>query len=225
MHIGLIGGIGPAATDLYYRGLVAAVPSGALELTVAHADAPTLVARLMASDEDAQADTFAALTERLAAAGAEAVAVTSIGGHFCIEPFKARSKLPVLDLLTSVSDRLARDQRRVVGVIGTGAAMTSGLYGRLGAVETLAPEGAMLHSVHKAYLDMAFAMTASDDQRRIFHEAGASLVARGAEAVLLGGTDLFLAFDDQGGVDAPGFDVVDCARIHIEDIAAAAVSG
>ena len=40
MHIGLIGGIGPAATDFYYRGLIdrhraAGIP---LECTIAHAD-------------------------------------------------------------------------------------------------------------------------------------------------------------------------------------------
>ena len=40
MHIGLIGGIGPAATDFYYRGLVdrhraADIP---LDCTIAHAD-------------------------------------------------------------------------------------------------------------------------------------------------------------------------------------------
>ena len=40
MHIGLIGGIGPAATDFYYRGLIERhVASGIpLELTIAHAD-------------------------------------------------------------------------------------------------------------------------------------------------------------------------------------------
>ncbi len=41
MHIGLIGGIGPAATDFYYRGLIdrhaaAGIP---LDCTIAHADA------------------------------------------------------------------------------------------------------------------------------------------------------------------------------------------
>ena len=40
MHIGLIGGIGPAATEYYYRGLIARhTRSGtALDLTIAHAD-------------------------------------------------------------------------------------------------------------------------------------------------------------------------------------------
>ena len=40
MRIGLIGGIGPAATELYYRGLVArhAAAAKPMELTIVHAD-------------------------------------------------------------------------------------------------------------------------------------------------------------------------------------------
>ena len=43
MHIGLIVGIGPAATDYYYRQLIAAAARAGkdLELTMAHADTPT----------------------------------------------------------------------------------------------------------------------------------------------------------------------------------------
>ena len=39
MHLGLIGGIGPAATEFYYRGLVKAYASleATLELTIVHA--------------------------------------------------------------------------------------------------------------------------------------------------------------------------------------------
>ena len=40
MHIGLIGGIGPAATEFYYRGLIDrhAAAGTTLDLTIAHAD-------------------------------------------------------------------------------------------------------------------------------------------------------------------------------------------
>ena len=45
MHIGLIVGIGPAATDYYYRQLIsaAALAGKDLELTMAHADTPNLL--------------------------------------------------------------------------------------------------------------------------------------------------------------------------------------
>jgi aspartate racemase len=54
----------------------------------------------------------------------------------------------------------------------------------------------------------------TEDQRQVFFEAGRALCARGAEAIMLGGTDLFLAF---AGHD-PGFSVIDCADIHVDAI-------
>src|SRR5579863_2446822 len=93
MHIGLIGGIGPAATDFYYRRLISTFASNkaALELTIVHADTPTLLANLASNDAAAQVAIYTSLTNRLVAAGAECVAVTSIAGHFCMDAFKAVS--------------------------------------------------------------------------------------------------------------------------------------
>jgi len=112
MHIGLIGGIGPAATDYYYRRLIKAFEKTpeALELTIAHAASPILLRNLADGNAAAQAAIFERLSRRLQAAGAEAVAVTAIAGHFCIEEFKALSPLPVLDLLSSVAAFLERNR-------------------------------------------------------------------------------------------------------------------
>jgi aspartate racemase len=54
MHIGLIGGIGPAATDYYYRGPIEGHVAARrlLELTMAHADVRELVANLGADRRD-----------------------------------------------------------------------------------------------------------------------------------------------------------------------------
>ena len=84
MHIGLIGGIGPAATDFYYRRLISTFASkkAALELTIVHADTPTLLSNLATNNASAQVVIYTRLTNRLFAAGAECVVVTSIAGHF-----------------------------------------------------------------------------------------------------------------------------------------------
>ena len=76
MHLGLIGGIGPAATEYYYRGLVDrhARAGTALELTIAHADLRELARNAANGDAAAQADSFARLVRRLAAAGAQEIA-------------------------------------------------------------------------------------------------------------------------------------------------------
>ena len=49
----------------------------------------------------------------------------------------------------------------------------------------------------------------------ILISASKTLIAQGAEAIVLGGTDLFLVFENQ---ELP-FDVIDCADIHIRHIA------
>ena len=70
MHIGLIGGIGPAATEFYYRGLIARYTraQARLELTIATADVRELSQNLATRDSKRQAEIFARLIEQLAAA-------------------------------------------------------------------------------------------------------------------------------------------------------------
>ncbi|MEM7376250.1 MAG: aspartate/glutamate racemase family protein [Pseudomonadota bacterium] len=195
MHIGLIGGIGPAATDYYYRGLIAAFAERghALELTIAHADAPTLLRNLGAQAVDAQVAIYTRLTDRLAAGGAECVVVTSIAGHFCIAPFVAQSRLPVLDMLGELDSAIARSGHRRLGLLGTETVMASRLYGGIASAELVPPEGESLSAVHDAYVTMAASGRVSDAQRRVFDNACESLLQRhGVDAIVLGGTDLAL---------------------------------
>ena len=112
MHIGLIGGIGPVHGDLLFLRLISTFSrkNATLELTIVHADAPTLLSNLASNDVAAQTAIFTRLTTRLVSAAAECVGVTSIAGHFCIDAFKAISPLPVVDMISEVS-RASRNSR------------------------------------------------------------------------------------------------------------------
>jgi aspartate racemase len=224
MHIGLIVGIGPAATDYYYRQLIAAAASAGkdLELTMAHADTPTLLRHQAEGNARAQVDIYRRLTERMQRAGIARVAVTSIAGHFCIDAFKAVSPVPVIDLLDAVQLEVKRRCLKRVGLLGTRVVMESRFYGVLEGVEVVAPADE-LTAVHEAYVAMASAGVASPAHREVFMRAGQSLVREyGCESILLAGTDLALVFSK--GVE-PGFDVLDCAGVHAKAIAAVALSG
>ena len=217
MHIGLIGGIGPAATEFYYRGLVErhAASGAPLELTIAHADVRELSRNLVSNDARAQADVFVRLVRRLAAAGASAAAVTSMGGHFCIKELEAVSPLPILNAIPEVDAEIRRRSVKTVGIIGTRLVMESGLYGGITSAKIVRPQGAALDAVHDNYVAMAIAGRVTDAQRQVFFTIGQQLCReQGAEAVMLGGTDLFLAF---AGQDC-GFPVIDCADVHVEAI-------
>lgn len=157
MHIGLIGGIGPAATDFYYRRLIStfAKKKAALELTIVHADTPTLLGNLASKDADSQVAIYMKLTNRLAAAGAECVAITSVAGHFCIGAFKALSVLPVVDMISEVNRAIAQRAFERIGILGTRTVMETRLYGSVSRVEVVPPSGQDLEDVHEAYVAMA----------------------------------------------------------------------
>jgi len=216
MHIGLIGGIGPAATDFYYRGLVdrhraAGTP---LECTIAHADVGTMGRNLADGRGAEQAAIFAGLIERMKKAGAEVAAVTSMGGHFCINELLPISPLPLVHGIQAVSASIAKSSRKKIGVMGTRLVMETKLYGSISSAELIAPDGERFGQVGDAYSAMAGIGKVTDAQRQIFFTAGHELMARGAEAIMLGGTDLFLAFVGQ----PPPFPLVDCADIHVDAI-------
>ena len=170
MHIGLIGGIGPAATDFYYRRLIGAFAERGkdLELTIVHADSPTLLANLGSDNKAAQVAIYQRLTERLRAAGAETVVVTSIAGHFCIEAFEAVSPLPLVNLLVEVNRAIEARGLKRIGILGTATVMKTRFYGGVSSAEIVPPAGRLLDEVHEAYAAMAIAGQVNDQQRGVF---------------------------------------------------------
>ena len=223
MHIGLVGGIGPGATDFYYRRLISTFSrkNATLELTMVHADTPTLVSNLARNDTAAQTAIYMRLANRLVSAGAECVCITSIAGHFCIDAFNAISPLPVVNMLSEVSRAIETRGLKRIGILGTRTVMETGFYGRIASAEIIPPSGTDLDDVHEAYVSMATSGFVTAEQRSVFRAASHRLLKeQGAEAILLGGTDLALAFDDQ----TAEFPLVDCAGIHADAIARMAIT-
>lgn len=222
MHVGLIGGIGPAATEFYYRGLARAFAAAGrkLELTIVNADVREMTANMAANDPETQAAIFADLIGRLKAAGAKAAAVTSMGGHFCIRELMAISPLPLINAIPELNEQFGKMGVKRVGILGSGAVMRSKFYGGVTSVEIATPLGDDLEEVHARYVAMATAAVATEDDKRFFLAAGRKLVdGQGADVIVLSGTDLFLAFDGA----KPGYRVADAAEIHVGAIVRAAM--
>jgi aspartate racemase len=146
--------------------------------------------------------------------------VTSMGGHFCIRELEAISPLPLLNPLPAVDAAIRARAYKTVGIIGTRMVMETRLYGAISAATVIAPEDDEFDEVQANYGAMAVVGRVTDSQRRVFFRAGQKLRDRGAEAVLLGGTDLFLAFQGQ----SCGFPVLDLADVHVEAIYRTAVN-
>ncbi len=220
-HIGMIGGIGPAATEFYYRNLVKKFVAAdkVMELTIVHANTAELIGNFQRGANMQQADIFKGFSERLERAGADFAVITSMAGHFCVEEFSDVSVLPVLNAVPAIDARFAANGLKKVGLLGTNGVMQSRFYGGVASAELLIPEEDTFERVSEEYFAIARAGTCTKDQREFFFTEGQKLINRGAEAVILAGTDLCLAFDNED----PGYPVLDSALIHVDAIFSAAI--
>jgi len=212
MHIGLIGGIGPAATVVYYQRLCAAMAArGArLDLTIVQADIHELIANNLTDRREAQAAVYARLIDRLKAAGAGCAAITSLGGHFCFDETVARSALPLVSAVDPLDRFFTSEKLGTVGLLGTRVVMRTKLYGQLRQTRAIALEEE-IESLGQLYQDMAVAGSCDAATRARFLDAGQRLTDAGADAVVLAGTDLNLAFDGQ---ETP-YRVIDALDVHV----------
>ncbi|MFN3992950.1 MAG: aspartate/glutamate racemase family protein [Tabrizicola flagellatus] len=212
MHIGLIGGIGPAATVVYYQRLCAAMARRAarLDLTIVQADIHELIANNLADRRAEQAEIYARLIDRLKAAGADCAAITSLGGHFCLDETRARSALPLVSAVEPLDAFFAAEGIGTVGLLGTRVVMRTRLYGQLRQTRALALDDE-IESLGQLYQEMAVAGTCDPATRARFLDAGQRLADQGAEAVVLAGTDLNLAFDGQ----ITPYRVIDALDVHV----------
>ncbi|AGH43826.1 hypothetical protein C427_1717 [Paraglaciecola psychrophila 170] len=111
MHIGIIGGIGPAATDFYYRNLIKAhaLANKKFVLTIVHAEVSDVIGNIAANTPGKQAKIFIQLAYRLEASGADVIAISSIAAHFCIAEFIALSPLPIISIIPTLESELKKE--------------------------------------------------------------------------------------------------------------------
>ena len=182
MHIGLIGGIGVAATVVYYQRLVAAaVERGVskLDLTIVHGEIQELIRNNLADHRSEQAKTFLPLVERLDHAGCDCVALSSLGAHFCLDELVALSPLPIVSAVAPLDAFFAERNIKRIGLLGTRVVMRTRLYGQLVDTGAIVLDDE-IDRLGQSYQDMAVAGACTPEQRALFLEAGKRMIAAGA---------------------------------------------
>lgn len=214
--LGLVGGLGPAATVHYYRELVAAherrgrVP----RLLIAHADIGRVYAAATAKDFGGLARYLADLIANMAAGGAEFTAIVAATPHICATQLIAISPLPLISMLTEVQRTVSARGLKRVALLGTRFTIETRMFGCLGEIETVMPKAAEIERIHEIYKDFVEGR-GSDAQAQELRKIAQTFVTRdGAQSVLIAGTDLSPVFTESNA----GFPMIDCARVHIDAI-------
>jgi aspartate racemase len=214
--LGLIGGLGPGATVLYYRELIAAIEKQGRvpRLLIAHADINAVYAAVTAKDYDALARYLAGLIANMAAGGAEFTAIVAATPHICAPQLVALSPLPLVNMLSEVAAAVRAKGFKRVALLGTRFTVETRMFGSLGDIEVVMPQPDEIDQIHRIYMNIVAGRgteAQNDELRDLAHKF---ITRDGAQAVLLAGTDLSIALNESNA----GFPAIDCARVHIDAI-------
>ncbi len=197
--VGVLGGMGPRATADFFQKLIDLTPARRDQdhLRVIIDNNPGIPDRsrhIVEGGEDPTPE-LVATARNLERAGADFLVIPCNTAHHFLEAIRRSVRIPVLDITEVVAEHAAGLER--VGLLATRATVLSGLYQRALArrrCEVLVPSEARQELVNRAI----FAVKAGDLGglvRGWVREAGRELVERGAQAVVLGCTEIPLVID------------------------------
>jgi aspartate racemase len=199
--VGVLGGMGPAATADFYAKLIRHTPAATDQehLRVAIWADPTVPDRV-AAVLDGSTDPYPVLLEgatKLRSLGASLVAMPCHTAHFFLPRLAAETGLAFLDMLAETIVEITRRELSRVGLLGTAGTLRSELYQRrlaAAGVRFVLPDETIQHEVDEA-IRCVKSGTASAGRPFLAH-ALRFMHTAGAEAVVLACTELPLALGD-----------------------------
>ncbi len=218
--IGLIGGMSWESTAIYYRianELVRDRLGGlhSARIVLASLDFQEISELQRADRWDEAAGILARAARGLEQAGAELLLICTNTMHLLIDEVQAAVEAPVLHIGDTAAEAVTAAGIGRVALLGTAFTMEKPFYRERIArhgIEVLVPDEEDRGFIHRAIFDELALGVVDDRTRERFAGTIDGLVARGAQGVILGCTEIELLISQQ---DSP-VPVFPTARLHIE---------
>lgn len=203
--LGIFGGMGPEATANLYQLIVQQTPAEKDQdhiptLMFSFPQVPDRTTCILNNDPSIIPYLVQGV-QFLEKAGASLVAIPCNTAHFYHDQMQAAVKIPVLHMIRETVDEVLRLRPDVkkVGLLATSGTLRTGLYEkefRARGVETLVPpESAQDERVMRAVAGIK-AGRPKPENAALLAEPAREMTARGAEIIVLGCTEIPLAFDE-----------------------------
>jgi aspartate racemase len=228
--IGLIGGMSWESSAEYYRIINERVRDRLGGLHSARClmwsfDFAEVEALQHAGDWDAATALMIEAAQRLERGGADLVVICTNTMHRTADEVQAAIGLPLLHIADPTATRIRAAGLRRVGLLGTAFTMEQAFYkGRLTerhGLDVLVPEDEDRATVHRIIYDELVQGVVEPASRAAYRDVIGRLVARGAEAVILGCTEIMLLVRAEDSA-VPLFDTT---AIHAETAVEMALAG
>jgi aspartate racemase len=220
--LGIVGGLGPESTIDYYRRIVQEWrrddPASYPSIVIDSLDVDRGL-KLVEHDHPALIEYLSASIARLAAAGADFVAMAANTPHVVFDQLRARASVPMVSIVEACADEAERRRLRRVGLLGTRFTMEGSFYPivfdrrGIAVVIPTPPERAW---VHECYIGQMLRGDFRDETR----DGVVTVIERmrkedDIDGVILGGTELTLLLSSPVIADIPALDTT---ALHVAAI-------
>ena len=227
--IGLIGGMSWESTLGYYKLINEAVRRrlGGLHsarLVLYSVDFHDIERLQHAGDWDATGELLADAARSLAAAGADFIVLCTNTMHKVAPAIESAARIPLLHIADPTAAEIARAGHATVGLLGTRFTMEQAFYRErlreCHGLEVLVPDAADRDTVHRIIYDELCLGDVRPESREAYRRIMRDLVSRGAQAIILGCTEISLLV---GTTDAE-VPLFDTTAVHAEAAVSAALA-
>ena len=226
--IGLIGGMTPESTKVYYELLIqgARQPGGNPlrnpEVLIYSIDLAELVEFQSGPDRTKVVEFLSDRLERLRNAGAEIGAITANTPHAFLDEIRASTSLPLVSIVTATRDAAADRGLERALLLGTRTCIEAEMYprefGEAGIRVVLPGEEDREFLDETIYNDLALGRVTAEVRQRCHQICRKHIESDGIDSVILGCTELPLVISSD---DLP-IQVLDTTKVHVGAILAAA---
>lgn len=218
--LGLIGGMSWYSTRTYYehinRGVQAkAGKQASAPLLIESLDFSDLVRLSSVEDWERASTVLIESAQRLEAAGATALLIGANSMHKVYDAVADGVSVPVLHIAECVGQRMAKNGTRKAALLGTRNVMVESFYRQkliAHDIDLLPPEMSFVDRLDRIIYDELILGKASRQAERELKTIITNLEQDGADAIVLGCTELEMVVD----VDANVLPIYDCTRIHAD---------
>lgn len=218
--LGLLGGMSWESTLPYYRCVNECVRErlGGLhsaKLVLYSVDFAEIERLQHIGDWDTAGRLLADAAQSLERAGAEALVLCTNTMHRVLDTIEAAIRIPVVHIADATARRIRAAGLAKVGLLATRFTMEQDFYrGRLeqNGLIVLVPDAAERAEIHRIIYEELCLGVIREPSRETYRAIMAALVARSAEGLILGCTEIGLLVGAQD-IDVPVFDTT---RIHAE---------
>ena len=217
--VGILGGMGPEATVLVFQKILQHTPAAKDQehLRILIDNNPKIPERLpaiMGNGPD-PVPMMVLSAEALARAGADFIIIPCVTAHYFLRQLREKAALPILSMLDEAAAVVRSSQSgiRKIGLLAAEGTMKAGIFRERfdqDGVETIIPEGEDRLEAQNLIFKIKDTRT-KHNRKEIasrFGEIGERLIRGGAEAILVGCTEISVAVDPES-FSVSGYDALD----------------